>query len=577
MTEQAETGPIDLGRFLAIVLRRRWVAAAVFVTTFVISVLYTFTMRPVYKASALLVIEKERGGLAQSGTSVENSNDDYYQTQYKLLQSRTLLRQVHEDLALGRIDEFSEPEGLVKLLKAITVTPVLRSRLVYVNAAAHDADLAAQIANRLSELFVERNLANQLFISKEVLLALQSKASEKEFDNLPAVVNNPLIQSMKGDYAKFQSRQAELSQRYTDKHPSVQQNRSSMNALENQIRFERDRIVASLKTELSGQLRGNNVRIVDPAIMPKKPVRPRVVVYLVLGALAGVMLGLALAFAVDAIDQTIRSQEDVESWLGQPFLGILPQNKIEGRKVFETLMAPELSLTSEALRNLRTMVDFAGVDGHAKAMIVTSSVQGEGKSYVAANLAVAFSQLGQSVLLIDGDLRRPNIHRLFALSSERGICDFLAKGTNPDEIPAFVQDSGIPHLRILTCGPRPPNPSELLNTPRLVALLAWANANFDRILIDCTPMFPINDTLLWGRHIASHLFVIRHGETRVPAIRAALRRIENGHSKVLGIALNAAHVGGFAYATYQTYYQQYYQPLIDGKENHVEKSRVRQA
>lgn len=577
MTEKAEAGSIDLGHFLAIILRRRWVAAAVFVAIFVLSALYTFTMRPVYKASALLVIEKERGGLSQSGTSVENSNDDYYQTQYKLLQSRTLLRQAYEDLALGRTDEFSEPEGVVKLSKAITVTPVLRSRLVYVNASARDADLAAQIANRLSELFVERNLANQLFISKEVLLALQSKASEKEFDNLPAVVNNPLIQSMKGDYAKLQSRLAELSERYTDKHPAVQQNRSSMIALENQIRFERDRIVASLKTELSGQLRGNNVRIVDPAITPKKPERPRIVVYLVLGAIAGILLGLSLAFAVDAIDQTIRSQEDVEGWLDQPFLGTLPQTKIDGRKVFETLLTPELSLTSEALRNLRTMVDFAGVDGHAKAMIVTSSVQGEGKSYVAANLAVAFSQLGQSVLLIDGDLRRPNIHRLFALSTERGICDFLAKGTNPDEIPSLVRESGIPHLRIMPCGPRPPNPSELLNTPRLAAILTWASANFDRVLIDCTPMFPINDTLLWGRHIASHLFVVRHGETRVPAIRAALRRIENGHPKVLGVVLNAAQVGGFAYAPYQTYYQQYYQPVVNGKEKHAEKSRVRQA
>lgn len=558
MADQATSEELDLTYYLDVVLRRRWIVAAAAVIVFVTAALITFTTKPVYQASALLVIEKERGGVVQNGSMVENSNDDYYQTQYKLLQSRSLLQRVYTDLKLSETSEFADPRGMVKLQKAVTISPVQRSRLVYVRVDSHDAMLAAAIANRLSEAFVEQNLANQLFISKEVLQALQAKGGDSNAADLPAVVNSPLIQSLKGEYAKLQSSYAELYSRYTEKHPTVIRVKSSMVALDSQIRSETARIVASMKTELSGQLKGNNVRIIDTALVPESPIKPKKSTNLLLGLLGGLSLGLGLAFLIEMLDQSVRTQEDIENKLGQPFLGVLPQTRIQDRKIYAPMLADELSLTSEAFRNLRTMVDFAGVGGKAKALLVTSTIQGEGKTYVASNLAVALAQLGESVLLIDGDLRRPNIHRAFEISSEKGLSEFLVSGRKTEDVLDLVQKSGIPGLSILPCGQRPPNPSELLNTPRLGALVAWARENFDRVVVDCTPMFPINDTLLWGRHINAGVFVVRYGETRTPLIVTACQKLVTGGIKPLGIAINAAKAGGLSYASYGYYYQQYY-------------------
>lgn len=549
---------VDFSHYLDIILRRRWVVLSAFIIVFVATLLYTFTTRPVYQASAMLVIEKERGGAIQNGSMVENSNDDYYQTQYKLLQSRTLLQRIFSDLSLDKTEDFAEPRGIAKLQKAVSISPVLRSRLVYVRVESHDAKLAATIANRLSDAFVEQNLANQLFISKEVLQALQAKGGDSNAADLPAVVNSPLIQSLKGEYAKLQSSYAELYARYTEKHPTVIRVKSSMIALDAQIRAETARIVASMKTELSGQLKGNNVRVIDSALAPEKPIKPKKLASLLFGLLGGIGVGIGLAFLLEILDQSVRTQEDVENKLGLPFLGQIPLSMEKEGPVYKALLSKELSLTSEAVRNLRTMVDFAGVPQNIKTLLVTSTVQDEGKSYVATNLAVVFSQLGEKVLLITGDLRRPSVHRNFGVSAERGLSDFLAKGQRVEELADLVQKSEVPGVHVLACGPRPPNPSELLNTPRLGALVTWAKTNYDRVIVDCTPMYPIHDTLLWGRHINAAIFVIRYGRTRAPLIAKARQRLQEGGVKILGAVVNAAKPGGLAYSSYGYYYQQYY-------------------
>lgn len=559
MADSSTGDDVQLTYYLDVLLRRRWIVAAAMGVVFTAVAAITFTMRPVYQASALLIIEKERGGAAQSSSMVENSNDDYYQTQYKLLQSRSLMEKVYADLKLADTPEFAQPRGIFKLQDAVSIAPVLRSRLVNVRAVSLDPALAASVANRLSEVFVEHNLANQLFISKDVLQALQLKEGQNSYDTLPAVVNNPLIQNLKGDYARLQSSYAELSQRYTEKYPAVVSVKSNMNSLSGQIRAETDRIVASYKSELSGQLKGNNVRVIDTALVPESPIKPKKAVNLTLGLFGGLTFGLLLAFICEVLDQSVRTQDDIETKLGQQFLGVVPQTMVQAGKIYEPLIAKTLSLTSEAFRNLRTMVDFAGVGGKAKALLVTSSVQGEGKTYVASNLAVTFAQLGESVLLIDGDMRRPNVHRAFGVSSEKGLSDFLVSGRRAEEAADLVLPSGVPGLTILPCGPRPPNPSELLNTPRLGALIAWAREHYDRVVIDCTPMYPINDTLLWGRHIPSSVFVVRYGSTHVPVIKNACHKLTTANIKLLGMAVNATRTGGLSYSSYGYYYQQYYQ------------------
>ncbi|MEK7281671.1 MAG: polysaccharide biosynthesis tyrosine autokinase, partial [Chloroflexota bacterium] len=494
---------IDLTHYLDLALRRRWVILSTIVIVLLGTALIAFTTRPIYQANAMLVIEKERGGGAvyRDGAMLESSDDDYYHTQYKLLKSYSLLQKVYGGMKLQETEDFRHPNGVDRLQGAVTISPIVRSRLVYVKVDSHDPFLAARVANAVADTYVQQNVANQLFISKDVLQALQREQNDpgarQAYEALPAVVNNSLIQLLKGDYVKLEAQAAELSQKVTAKHPALIALRSNIAALRGEIQAETDKIIQSLKTELSGQLRGNNVRVVDPARVPDTPFKPKKFRSLLLGLFGGLILGVLLAILVESIDQTIRTQEDVENKLELPFLGLVPHGQVDESHVYASLLAKDPSLTREAFRNLRTMIDFAGIAQRSKALIVTSSVQEEGKTFVATNLAVVFAQLGERVFVIDGDLRRPKLHKNFRVSSSHGLSDYLAKGQSIGDLERLVQDTELPNLKILSCGPRPPNPSELLNTPRLGALVTWARTNFDRVIVDCTPMFPINDTLLW--------------------------------------------------------------------------------
>jgi len=553
----------DLTYYLDLVLRRRWIVLSVWVSVIIITALVTFNTRPVFQSQALLVIEKERGNnvIYQGVGTVERGNDDYYQTQYKLLKSEALLKTVHKRLDLGRYPEFSDPYGYRKLIKPVAVAPVPRSRLVYVKADAYDPLLSSRIANMVANVYIEQNLSNQLFISKDVLAALQGGKNGNQravYDSLPAVVNNTLIQDLKREGAKLQSQLAEATGRYTPKHPQVVSLAANFKAVQEQIKAETDKIIQSLKIDLSGQLMGNNIRLVDAAMPPLKPIKPRKTFNMLLSLLGGFVLGLFAAVLVEFIDQTVRTQEDVENKLGLPFLGVVPMTPFSKKTTaYNHMLLKEHSLIAESIRNLRTMIDFAIVGQKSKSFMVTSTVQGEGKSYVCSNIAVAIAQAGEKVLLVDGDLRRSNLHKNFRVSNTRGLSEFLAGGKHVDELKGSIQPTDVENLSILTCGPRPPNPAELLNTPRLSAFLAWAGEYYDRVIIDCPPMFPISDALLWGKYINSVVYVTSFGKTRVPIIKNGAKRLQTAGIKILGSVVNMSKFGGLSYS-YYGYYQYKY-------------------
>ena len=575
----------DLSYYVELVLRRRWIVLSVFASVVIATALITFNTRPVFQAQSLLVIEKERGNntIYQGGPTVERGNDDYYQTQYKLLKSEALLKTVYKRLNLESIPEFAGVYGYLKLNKPVAIAPVPRSRLVYIKVDAYDPMLAANIANMVANVFIEQNLSNQLFISKDVLNALQAERSGNQsraiYESLPAVVNNTLIMDLKRESAKLQSQVAEASGRYTPKHPQVLALTANLQAVQNQIKIETDKVIQSLKIDLSGQLMGNNIRLIDAAMPPLKPIKPRKLFNMLLSVIGGLVLGLFAAVLVEFIDQTVRTQEDVENKLGLPFLGIVPMTRQSKEQTsYNHLLLQEHSLISESIRNLRTMVDFAEVGSKNKSIIVSSTVQGEGKSYVAANLAAAIAQAGEKVLIVDGDLRRSNMHKVFRISNAKGLSDFLAGGRNTDDLAPLIQATDVPNLSILTCGPRPPNPAELLNTPRLSAFLTWANENYDRVIVDCPPMFPISDALLWGKYINNCIFVSAFGKTRVPLIKTAVKRFAASGIKVLGAVVNMSKFGGLSYSYYGYYQYNYnYGPDSEGHEGEKKHHRKKQA
>lgn len=563
MAELDQDVELNFSQYLDVLARRRWIVAAVAVLVFGASAGYAFLAQPIFRASTLMNIEPPSRGVSTEGVETSEQDSQYFETQYKLFKSETLLRRVYDDLKLAETPEFAA--GLQALSDAVEVMPLPRTRLCSVNAESADPALAQKVSSTLALYFVEQNLNNQLFMSKEVLDLLQARMSGVETqrvnESLPSVVNNKLIQSIKEQIFSVEAQLADLRMKYTDQHPQVIAVRSRLDQMKKVLSTEVENVVQSLKTQLSGQLQGNNVRIIDPAKLPSKPVKPRKELALAFGLLGGLALGVFAALLVELLDQTVRSQDDLERKIGLPFLGVIPHSRHKkDAKAYEHMLSEDVSLTSEAFRNLRTMVDFAeSVEGE-NAMLITSSVQEEGKSFVATNLAVALAQLGRKVLVVDGDLRRPRQHRNLLASSEKGLSDFLSGAVkDPAEL---VQKTEIPNLEVISCGPRPPNPAELLNTERLAEFVRWARKHYPRIIIDCPPVFPISDTLLWGRHVRQSLFVTRFGRTRAPLIRTAAARLRTGGMKVLGGVVNGARQGTMSYQDGR-YYEQYYRDYTE--------------
>jgi capsular exopolysaccharide synthesis family protein len=280
-----------------------------------------------------------------------------------------------------------------------------------------------------------------------------------------------------------------------------------------------------------------------------------------MAAFFGLVLGCALALVLEHMDLSIRNQDDVEKKLGLPFLGSVtksPKFLNAGAKQLSDLMTGTESFTGEAFKNIRTMVGFATADSKMRQILITSSVQGEGKTFLTVNLALVFAQLGQKVLLIEGDMRRPNIHKTFKLSKEKGLSHFLAHGKDVSELERHIQPSGFPNLDALVCGTVPPNPSELLSTPKVKAILDWAGKHYDQVFVDGTPVFPVSDALLWGRLMDGAIFVCQHGGVHMNLCLKAKQKLVEGGIKTIGCVLNKVVFEGRGYGYYDKYYHYYH-------------------
>lgn len=574
MTTETQRAELDLSAYAKIILQRGGiVAVAIFIGISAAAVI-SLSTKPMYQATTLLLIEKERGSgvVFNNGAVIESSNLDYYQTQYRLLRSHSFLSKVYAKLRLIDTSDFSEQIGGVgKLAASLQIEPLPRSRLINVSIKAHDPHLAAKVADAICEEFVLQNLDNKLFISKDILGALSRNAPQDQrlFEALPSVVNNGLVQTLKADLVGKEGRFAILSRRYTEKHPELIRIKADVDATQARLKDETDKIILSMRTELSGQLQGNNMRVVDLAAVPQAPIAPRTKRNLMLGLLGGLATGVFLALFVDSLDQAIKTQEDVERYLGLPFLGTVPKvsAKVAQSAHYRLLLAPESSVTAESIRSIRTMVSFSEASAPLKRIVVTSSIQGEGKTYLASCLSVAFAMMGKKVLMIEGDLRRPNLGKIFGLRLEPGLTDFLAVQDQGSDLSALVQQTEVKGLDILVAGHRTPNPSELLSTPAMQVLLQWASHRYDRVIIDGAPILPVSDTLLWSKHADGILFVARSAVVQRKNAARVVQRLGETGKRIFGCVLTMVSLKNDGYGDYNYSYQ-------EGASDSVDKTRI---
>ena len=554
---------LDFSYYINIIFKRFWLIVAFVALGLVAAILINIFMRPAYKATVLMMINQEDAGkIDATPYGSFTSEEDYYRTQYQLLESRSLLEKVYRGMDLGRYEQFANPSGINKFKKAIDIAPITRSRLVNVSVTTYDPKLSAEIANTLAKTFVADNVSNRIFMGQDVIAALENTERSPEeqelLNSMPQVVNSDFIKTLKQQAAQLSAERAKLAAKYTDQHPDLKSVQNQLNAVNNQINTETRRLVQSIKIELSGQFSGNNIRIIDPAATPEKPVRPRKLLNLAIGLVAGGILGLLVVFILEFLDQSVKSSEDLEEKLKLPFLGFVPYEKSKKKESeYATMLKEGNFLLAENVRNVRTMLDFALSDDHNAPILISSSLQGEGKSHLSSNLLVAMAQAGKKVLLVDGDLRRARVHRVFKLSTEKGLSNIWDADPKKADYAYNVQTvKDVPNLYVMTSGQRPPNPAELLNTPKLADFIEWAKKNYDQVVIDCPAILPVSDTLLWGKYIPRAVFVIKYGQTNAKLAQVALDKLQKAGIKVLGAVIGHYRPEGLSYGKYG-YYKSY--------------------
>ncbi|MBD1537755.1 polysaccharide biosynthesis tyrosine autokinase [Arthrobacter sp. S13_S34] len=307
--------------------------------------------------------------------------------------------------------------------------------------------------------------------------------------------------------------------------------------------------VDTLEKPKTGGTSPVSLSIIKPATAPAKPSAPNTNFNLLIGLFVGLALGLFAAVLRTKLDSKIRGEEDLRQITGLPLLGGISFDQDAIRKPLLTQTAPQ-SPRAESFRQIRTNLQFANVSGRARSVLITSSLPGEGKSTTATNLAIALAQAGQSVCLIDADLRRPMVSEYLGLDRNAGLTTALVGSADIDDL---VQPWGDENLFVLTSGQIPPNPSELLGSIEMQELMKRLEQAFDAVIVDAPPLLPVTDAAVLSQHVGGVVVVVGSQKLRYADLEKSLRALEMVGSNVLGVILNRLPAKGpdaYAYGYY---------------------------
>lgn len=305
---------------------------------------------------------------------------------------------------------------------------------------------------------------------------------------------------------------------------------------------------------IAGGIGSNNISFVDKAQLPVSPASPNVKRNLLFGLLAGLAMGLAIAFGLDFLDETFKVPEDIEKEVGLAVVGVVPLPK--GGGGMAAALQDQRSAISESFRSLRTSLQFSTPDGLPSSILVTSSMPGEGKSTCAVGLSDAFGKMGLKVLLIDADLRKPTLHKRFNLRNDRGLTNYLIGGMHAADM---LQVTPLTNVFVMTSGPLPPNPAELLSGSRMTDLCAAAREAYDVIIVDGPPIIGLADAPLLSGATQVTLMLVGANSTRKSVLRMAVRRIHAVRGNIVGVVLNKfdRREAGYGYGYGYSYYDYY--------------------
>ncbi|MBI2947522.1 MAG: polysaccharide biosynthesis tyrosine autokinase [Verrucomicrobia bacterium] len=677
-TGQEDT--INLRHYWHVILERRWLIMTAFISVFVLSLIYLFKATPIYRATARLQIDPEADNILRvEGIVMARQEQDYLQTQYKNLLSRTLIRSVFNQLNLKDDERYARAlDPVTALVGDLQVAPIRLSRLVDISAEHPDASQAARVVNAWATNFMRRNLDQKITNSLDVVerlkdeigkqridleaaerkvqeytkskkivsfdegenivlqalkqytdqLAVRTAAADAAqkvveevdiflkqgvaIDALPQVADNAPIQELKKELALAEAIFDGIKKRYLhgmieyqQAEANVQSLRSSLNkqaatlieALRHRAQMskaeketvgllvkqqselqqnlkdlrvqydilkresaEKDSLYKAVlakvnEMELTARNKINNINVVYDADVPLKHVKPRTLLTIFLGIIGGLGVALGLAFFVNYLDDSIKSQDDVETYLRLPFLGYVPNIKTNSvvERDLQAHSHPQ-SNAAEGFRTIRATISLTHKPDQFRTVAITSTIPSEGKSLVASNLAIVTAQTGLRTLLIDADLRRPSVHKAYRLHSPMGLSSFLMDEVK--QIDPIIHKTEVPNLDVICCGSVPSNPSELIGSKRMSEFLEAVRGKYDRILLDCPPISAVSDPLIIAAMSDGVLFVTKFNKIRREHARKSIQRVQNAGIHIVGVVLNDIDFEGKDSYYYSYYYYQ---------------------
>lgn len=531
---------MELRIYWQLLLKWLWLIVLTTVVAAAAAYLVSIRQTPIYQASVRLRVVQGSGSNPVDTYQDLLLSERLSRTYASMMTTRDVMREV-----LDRIGLVSEdPE---ELAQAITVQPVRDTQLIELKVEYSVPQLAAEIANTLPDVFIAYNEKQQTARFQSSKQALQQELTTLDQE----------IKATEGILASLAD----------TNDPNVQAQRSLLENRLAQYRSSYGNVLSQLEQiRLAEATSLDTLVVVEKAIIPKVPVRPRVLMNTLLAAIVGAMLGLGAAFLIEYLDDSIKSPDDITRVSGLSTLGVIARHKQNGEATLITLENSRSPVT-EAFRTVRTAIQFAGVDKPIRLLLITSSGPNEGKSTVAANLAVVMAQTGKRVVLLDADLRKPKQHKYWNVPNTVGLTGALFYKEEPEETANLLEETPVEGLWVIPSGQKPHNPSELLGSQKMKRFLERLLLEYDTVIIDTPPSLVVTDPVILAPLTDGVIIVTETGVTSEQALAQTTEILQSVGAHIIGVVLNrfgGRNRKGYYYGAY--YYHSYYDDESDSKD-----------
>lgn len=455
--------------------------------------------------------------------------------------TRARSERLHKEQLFQTINDLRKDPAKLATFPAIMTNASIQT----LNRAISDlkAEDAAKAAAQLGPAHADRKAIAANLVAKQIELDAQIQK---------------VVDSIGSEYEIAKGRETALAEQLqAQKSESLRQDNVAIGylALERDMMSNRqlydDLLQRAKVTGVTGEYKGSNVQIIDRAEMPRSPVLPNHQRDLMFAFMTGFLIAVGLAFGMEYLDSRIKTPDDIKAHLGVPFLGLVPVVDAKGAGGQSPLLergAPPAF--SEAMRGLRTSVIFSSAVEGSRTVMVTSTAPSEGKTVVSTNLAEALAQAEQRTLVIDGDMRRPRVHEVFGFAQEPGLSNVLVGEVS---IKSAIRQTGNSFLSALPAGHIPPNPAELLGSPKYRKLLEELGKDYDWIIVDAPPVMAVTDAAVISNGVGGVVFVVGAEMTPRRSAQTALEQLAGARARIIGAVLNRVNVKRHSY-----YYAHYY-------------------